>query len=86
MACHTLDGTRSVGPSWMDISQNWGQTRPLKGGRTAVYDEAYIEQSILTPQKDIAEGYSSQMPIKKLEPDDIISITEFIRSLKDRKP
>ena len=45
-ACHSLDGTKRIGPSFQDVKK----------------DAAYLRQSILEPGAIVAEGYENVMP------------------------
>jgi len=54
-ACHSLDGTAGVGPSWQGLS---GSDRSLASGETVVADEEYLRNSILNPNDQIVEGYA----------------------------
>lgn len=53
-ACHTVDGSVVVGPSWQGL---FGSERELNDGSTVVADEAYIRQSILEPNAQVGEGF-----------------------------
>ena len=58
-ACHSLDGSQVVGPSFQGL---WGAQRNFTDGTTAVADENYIRESILNPSARIVEGYPPAMP------------------------
>lgn len=58
-ACHSLDGTVIVGPSWQGL---FGSEVPLESGETVVADEDYIRNSILHPTDQIVEGFPPSMP------------------------
>lgn len=58
-ACHSLDGTVVVGPSWQGL---YGSERPLESGETVVADEEYLRSAILNPLDEIVEGYPPSMP------------------------
>lgn len=57
--CHTTDGSPSIGPSWVGF---WGETRPLEGGGSVLYDADYVRESIVNPNAKIAQGYPPVMP------------------------
>ncbi|NOR56069.1 MAG: cytochrome c oxidase subunit II [Sulfurovum sp.] len=65
-ACHTNDGSASAGPSF-------------KGMRTL--EDAYIKDAILTPNKDIAEGFTPMMPASKMSDEDIAEVTKYLKAL-----
>jgi len=81
LACHTLDGSKSVGPSFKSL---YGTTHQTVDGRQVTVDDQRIRQKLLDPRKDITMGYAPVMPIFKgqLSEADIIGIIEFIKTLK----
>jgi cytochrome c oxidase subunit 2 len=81
IACHSIDGTRRVGPSFKGL---FGKTEKLQGGATVKVDEDYIMESILEPNKKIVESYPPSMPAmgQTLSKSDIDSVILYIKSLK----
>jgi cytochrome c oxidase subunit 2 len=79
--CHTLDGSRLIGPSWKGM---FGRTEHLTNGTTVTVDENYIQESILDPQAKIVDSYPPSMPTYqgKLKPRELQGIIEYIKSLK----
>lgn len=59
VACHSLDGTRRVGPSLKGI---FGRKATLQDGSTVTADEQYLLESILEPNKKVVQGYPPVMP------------------------
>ncbi len=57
-ACHSLDGTALVGPSWQGL---FGADRPGADGGTVVADEEYLRNSILNSNDYIVEGYQANV-------------------------
>ena len=78
VACHSLDGTRLVGPSWKDL---WGKTETLTGGTKILVDKPYISESILQPLAKIVDGYPPQMPPFVLKDNDIEAIIAYMKSI-----
>jgi cytochrome c oxidase subunit II len=80
-ACHTIDGTARVGPSWKGI---WGTEVGLADGRTSVVDAAYVRRSVLTPQADVVQGFPPVMPTfaGNITDAQIAGVVAFIQSLK----
>jgi cytochrome c oxidase subunit 2 len=82
VACHSLDGTRKVGPSWKGL---WGlQGHAMADGSTLTVDENYMRESILLPNAKIVRGYSAGvMPSYQgqLSEDELTAIIEFIKEL-----
>jgi cytochrome c oxidase subunit 2 len=66
-----------------DLRGVFGHPVPLEGGRVVTADEAYVRDSILLPQKDIAAGYAPIMPSFSNIVDDsqITRLIAYIRSL-----
>lgn len=77
-ACHSIDGSKLVGPSFKGI---WGHTAKTNVGEVKV-DEAYIRESILQPNAKIVDGYPPAMPPQALNDNELMAITLFIQSLK----
>ncbi len=80
-ACHTLDGTPRVGPSWKGV---FGTTAPLSDGSSVKVDENYIRESILYPQAKSRPGFPPSMPSfeGQLKEKEIEGLIAFIKSLK----
>ena len=80
-ACHSVDGSRVVGPSWLGI---WNTERPMNDGTTELADENYMRESIMNPNAEIVEGYNAnQMPTYagRLEEEQLTAIIAYIQSL-----
>ncbi|MCY4656218.1 MAG: cytochrome c oxidase subunit II, partial [Gammaproteobacteria bacterium] len=45
-ACHSLDGSATVGPTWLDM---WGRSVEMTDGTQVVIDEQYVRESIVDP-------------------------------------
>lgn len=78
-ACHSVDGSRLVGPSWLGIA---GSPRP--GSDSGVADENYLRQSIYEPNTYIVEGYqANQMPTYagRMDEDELNALIAYIQSL-----
>jgi cytochrome c oxidase subunit II len=97
VACHSLDGSPGVGPSWLGI---YMAERPLADGTTVIGDEEYLRLSILEPDADIVAGYqpgimpanygerfearqAELMASQGIEIDIIDDIIAFIRTLEE---
>lgn len=82
VGCHTSDGSRSVGPTWLGL---FGKEELLADGATILVDEAFLLKSILDPNAQIVDGFLADlMPrgyedtFSRAEIDDLIA---YIRSL-----
>lgn len=80
MACHTIDGSAGLGPSWQGL---WMAEVPLDDGTTVTGDEAYITESIREPNAKIHDGFQAVMPAFDLNDDEIADIIAFIQTLQD---
>lgn len=78
VACHTLDGSLGIGPSWLGM---YGKTETLVDGSTIVVDDAYVIESIRNPDAKQVRGYEKLMVRYFLEDDDLLALLEFTRQL-----
>ncbi|MEX0994246.1 MAG: c-type cytochrome [Balneolaceae bacterium] len=80
-ACHSLDGSDIVGPSFQNL---FGSERTFTNGNSTTADEAYIMQSIVDPGANVVEGYQNAMvPYDFLSESELQSLVEFIKTLSD---
>lgn len=79
-SCHSTDGTRRVGPSFLDA---FGSPRQFVGGDQGTVDENYVRESIIDPKAHVVDGYSPVMPSYKgqLSDDDIDSLIAYLKTL-----
>jgi cytochrome c oxidase subunit 2 len=79
-SCHSVDGSKRVGPSFNDT---FGNERQFVSGEKAAADENYIRESVIIPKAKVVAGYQPVMPSYKgqLSDDDIYSITEYLKSV-----
>jgi len=80
-SCHTVDGSKSKGPSWKGV---FGKMEQLNNGMTVLVDEAYVRESMMNPQAKVVKGYDPIMPtfqglLKKNQQDGLVA---YIESLK----
>lgn len=62
-ACHTLDGSKRIGPSFRGLARSTRQTLDPKGDKhTIKVDADYLRQSIIEPGAHVVEGYQNIMP------------------------
>ena len=82
-ACHSLDGSKLVGPSFKGL---FGITETvLTDGeeRTITVDEDYIRKSIKEPMADITSGYPPVMiTLPNLTDEDVENMIQVIKDLK----
>ena len=78
--CHRNDGS-GRGPS---LVNKFGQPQQLADGTSVTMDEAYVRESILTPQIKVAAGYTPLMPTFQglLSEENVIALVEYVKTLK----
>ena len=85
LSCHTLDGSKLVGPSFKGI---WGETVTVVTDgkeRDVKVDEEYIRRSIKDPNADVVKGFNPGLMInyKDIVTDQQIDqIIDYIKTLK----
>ena len=81
-ACHSINGTKLVGPTFKDL---YGNTFDTKEGVQIVADDAYIKESILTPNVSVIAGYEPVMTpyAGKLNDKEIEAITAWLKSMSE---
>jgi len=77
--CH-MAGPRQRCPPLAGI---YGKPVRLQGGQTAMFDDAYIRESIITPTAKVVEGYRPIMPTFRgqLTEEQIIDLIAYIKTL-----
>jgi len=81
-ACHTLDGTPLVGPSFQGLL---GREEVFEDGTSLVVDEVYIYESITNPAAKIVKGFPNAMPanfVERMTEEQIQDIIEFLKTLR----
>ena len=78
VTCHSVDGSRKVGPSFQGL---YGNERQMQDGSTLIADDNYIRESILQPGANIVAGYQNVMPASygNLTEDQINGLIAFIK-------
>ena len=77
-ACHSIDGSRLVGPTWKGI---YGRVEKVNGGDITV-DDAYIAESIAQPMAKVVDTYPPAMPPYQLSDKELKSLILYMKSLK----
>jgi cytochrome c oxidase subunit 2 len=80
LACHSLDGSRGIGPSWQGL---YGRTETLADGTEVLVDEGYITESILDPGALTVKGYAPMMPAYSLSDAQLQALIAFIENQTD---
>lgn len=80
-ACHSLDGTKLVGPTFKGI---FGRDEEFTDNSHLKVDENYIRESILNPTAKVVKGYAPVMPVfqGQLKDPQIEAIIAFLKEQK----
>lgn len=79
-ACHSINGAPGIGPTWFGLA---GSQVTLSDGTTVTADDAYLFESIKSPQAKIVAGFEQQqMPNFGFADDQINDIVAYIKTLK----
>ncbi len=85
-ACHSVDGSAGVGPTFKGVFGHSVKVLTGKRRMEVKVDEAYIIESIVKPELKITEGYDDTMPpytdFTKEQLDDMV---EYMKSLTDNR-
>lgn len=80
-ACHSVDGTKLVGPTLASI---FGEKVELASGETVLIDENYIRESIMKPNEKVVKGFQPVMPTFRgqIQEEDLNALMTYLKSLK----
>ena len=79
-ACHSIDGTPGIGPTWFGL---FDSEEELSDGTIVHVDEAYLTESIKAPQAKIVAGYETQlMPTYGFSDEEVANIVAYIKTLR----
>jgi cytochrome c oxidase subunit 2 len=79
--CHSLDGSKLIGPSLKDTHDLWGENRVFTDGSEVTVDENYILDSLRNPQGNVVMNFTGAMPAQNLKLREMIAIARFIKML-----
>jgi cytochrome c551/c552 len=87
IACHTINGQASVGPTWKGLADS---QVPLDNGQAVAADDAYLKESITDPDAKIVKGFSRGLMSATIKPreaeiqqgDNLDALVAYIKSLK----
>lgn len=87
IACHTVDGKQSVGPTWKGL---YGAQIKLADGQAVTADEAYLRESITNTDAKIHQGFQPGTMGPAVEPfmaqikqgQNLDALVEYIKSVK----
>lgn len=78
VACHTIDGSPRVGPTWKGL---YGKNETMADGSTEKVDEAYLRSFILEPQAKRVKGFPPVMPKLPLTDEEVSALVAYIQTL-----
>jgi len=82
-ACHSINGSQLIGPTWQGLA---GHEVKLADGGTVTADDAYLHESIVSPNAKIVEGFQPNiMPQDfgtRLSEDEIQAIIAYIKTIE----
>lgn len=86
LACHSLDGSKLVGPTWKGLMGR--KEIVIEGGkeREIIVDSTYIVNSIYNPNQKIVKGFNKGLMISykgELSQEDISQIITFMNTLSE---
>jgi cytochrome c2 len=83
--CHSLDGSRMVGPSFLKL---YGREGEFEDGGRYKADENYIAESILYSNRHVVKGYPAAMPgyEGQISDEEVSSLIAFIKTLDGSAP
>jgi cytochrome c oxidase subunit 2 len=85
-ACHSSDGTKLVGPSYLG---GWGGTRTVitdREEREVPVDEEYLKRSIYDPNADLVKGYNRGLMLSyegMVSEEEVGLIIEYLKALNE---
>ena len=82
-ACHSLDGSKVIGPSWKAL---YGVERRFSDGSSSIADENYLRESILNPNKRVVEGFQPNLMVAwegLLSEEELNGLIAYIKTLKE---
>lgn len=85
VACHTIDGSPSVGPSLLGVAGSW---RPIQGRDAVLADEDYLRRAILVPAAEMTEGFPIDSPSYEghLTDEELRALVAYLQCLGDAPP
>jgi cytochrome c oxidase subunit 2 len=84
VACHSMDGSKLVGPSYKGLYGSKQEVVTAGAEREITVDDAYIKHSMLEPTADVVKGFQPLMPSQQglVSDGEIKAIIAYIKSLK----
>ncbi|MEF9387972.1 c-type cytochrome [Ralstonia solanacearum species complex bacterium KE056] len=77
VACHSVDGSPGVGPTWKGL---YGKTETMADGNTAPVDDAYLRAFIRDPKARVVKGFAPVMPNFDLSEQELSALVAYIKA------
>jgi cytochrome c oxidase subunit 2 len=84
ITCHSLDGSKIVGPTFKGLFGKEEEVITDGQERTIIADEEYIKRSIYEPNADLVKGYNPGLMIsykETLTEEDVQQVIEYLKTL-----
>ena len=80
-ACHSVDGTKMVGPTLKGLVARGTET--LADGSAVTVDDNYLRESLMDPGAKVVEGFAPAMPTfaGRMEDREVTAVIDYIKSL-----
>jgi len=82
LACHSVDGSAGVGPTWKGL---YGKTESYADGSQEKVDDAVLAREMREPAAKVVKGFAPIMPKTELSDAELAALTAYIRSLEPVK-
>ena len=82
IACHSIDGTAKIGPTFKGLYGRKVIVMTAGKEREIIADDEYIKRSIKAPPADIVKGFPPIMPAIQVSDEEINEIVEYLKTLK----
>jgi cytochrome c oxidase subunit 2 len=82
IACHSLDGSKLVGPTFKGIFKRQEAVLVYGQEQQVIADEAYLRKSMINPAVQVVKGYPAVMPPAPLSEEEIEEVITYLKELK----
>jgi cytochrome c oxidase subunit 2 len=82
IACHSLDGSAKIGPTFKGLFGRKETVVTAGKERTITVNDDYIRRSIKEPTADVVKGFPPIMPALPVTEEELREIVEHIKTLK----
>lgn len=88
IACHSLDGSKLVGPSFKNVFDSPKTVIADGKKKSIVPDEDYVRRSVYDPGAEIVEGFNKGTMVSykdQITEDELKAIIEYLKQLHEKK-